>query len=626
MQRTAVAAALALMLVVLWTLTHRDLGLTSDAHLYAFQALARLHPALAADVYLKYASQDRFTVFSPLYAALISLFGLNLAGSVLLGFCAAVFLTAAWYFARALSSRDFAWLSVALLIVTVGSYGSFDVFHFSEDYLTARSLAEALVMVALAAHFNGHRILGLIVASVAMLMHPLMAFPGLLLLLCAWTPIRWNLIGALSGVFAALALSILALIRPPSVQALAVMDPAWLEIVRERSQFLFLQLWRLHDWNLNARPFLCLAVTAWAIEDANIRKLCVGAALVGAAGLAVALISSFIGPVALLLQGQAWRWVWITSLVSVVLLPATVMRLWRDQRCGPLCAILLICAWTFAPIDAGVAAGLALLLWSLRSRIAGSVAGFLRWAAFGLLPVVAAWPFIHMNVFSAPAYHVLDGPLWVHWLRNILGLKIPGVLAAGLFWAGIRRCRSLWVPAVWCAALAALAMYLLPLAFDRAQSRAWIAESAEFTHWRERIPPTANVYLYNGGDSPLFAWFTLRRPNYVSVDQSAGVVFSRTTALEIERRAHNLRALASPDWQLLTKNRQRAGAKPGNKPAPLKPLTRKDLVDVCKDPELGFVIARQDVGFEPLRHTHAGPYRDWNLYDCARVRSVSPSA
>ena len=626
MQRTAVAAALALMLVVLWTLTHRDLGLTSDAHLYAFQALARLHPALAADVYLKYASQDRFTVFSPLYAALISLFGLNLADSVLLGFCAAVFLTAAWYFARALSSRDLAWLSVALLIVTVGSYGSFDVFHFSEDYLTARSLAEALVMVALAAHFNGHRILGLIVASVAMLMHPLMAFPGLLLLLCAWTPIGWNLIGAFSGVFAALALSILALIRPPSVQALAVMDPAWLEIVRERSQFLFLQLWRLHDWNLNARPFLCLAVTAWAIEDANIRKLCVGAALVGAAGLAVALISSFIGPVALLLQGQAWRWVWITSLVSVVLLPATVMRLWRDQRCGPLCGILLICAWTFAPIDAGVAAGLALLLWSLRSRIAGSVARFLRWAAFGLLPVVAAWPFIHMNVFSAPAYHVLDGPLWVHRLRTILGLKIPGVLAAGLFWAGIRRCRSLMVPAVCCAALAALAVYLLPLAFDRAQSRAWIAESAEFTHWRHRIPPTANVYLYNGGDSPLFAWFTLERPNYVSVDQSAGVVFSRTTALEIERRAQDLRALASPDWQLLTKNRRRAGAKPGGKPAPLKPLTRKDLVDVCKDPELGFVIARQDVGFEPLRHTHAGAYHDWNLYDCARVRSASPSA
>jgi len=626
MQRTAVAAALALMLVVLWTLTHRDLGLTRDAHLYAFQALARLHPALASDVYLKYTSQDRFTVFSPLYAALISQFGLNLAGSLLLGCCAAVFLVGAWFFARASNPRDLAWLSVALLIVTVGSYGSYDVFHFSEDYLTARSLAEALVMVALAVHFNGHRILGLIVASVAMLMHPLMAFPGLLLLLCAWTPIRWNLIGALGGILAALALSILALVRPPSVQALAVMDPAWLEVVRERSQFLFLQFWKLHDWNMNARPFLSLAVTAWAIEDAKIRKLCVGAALVGASGLAVTGISSFIAPVALLLQGQAWRWVWITSLVSVVLLPTTVIRLWRDERCGPLCATLLISAWTFSPINESATATLALLLWSLRSRITSSIARFLRWTAFGLLPIIAAWPFINTKVLSAPIYHFIDGPLWVQWLRNILGLKIPGVLAAGLFWAGIRRCRSLWVPAVWCAALATLAVYLVPLTFDRAQSRAWTADSTEFAHWRERIPPTANVYLYNGGDSPLFAWFTLGRPNYLSVDQSAGVVFSRTTALEIERRAEVLRPLASPDWQLLTKIRQRAGAKPGGKPTPLKPLTRKDLVDVCKDPELGFVIARQDIGFKPLRHTHTGPYRDWNLYDCARVRNAGPAA
>ena len=350
-QRAAIATALSLMLVAIWTLTHRDLGLTRDAHLYAFQALAKLHPALHSDVYLKYTSQDRFTVFSPLYAAFISAFGLNLAGALLLGFCAASFLVAAWFFARSLTSGDLAWLSVALLIVTVGSYGSYDVFHFSEDYLTARSLAEALVMIALACHFNGHRILGLVIAAGAMAVHPLMAFPGLLLLLCSWTSIRWNLIVAVGGVFAALALSVVALMRPLPVQALAVMDPAWLEVVRERSQFLFLQLWKVHDWDQNARPFLCLAVTAWAIDDAKIRKLCIAAALVGAAGLAVALISSLLGPVALLLQGQAWRWVWITSLVSVVLLPMTAMRLWRDERCGPLCAILLISAWTFSPID-----------------------------------------------------------------------------------------------------------------------------------------------------------------------------------------------------------------------------------------------------------------------------------
>ena len=623
--RVVNATALSLMLVVVWTLTHHDLGLTRDAHLYAFQALAKLHPALHSDVYLKYASQDRFTVFSPLYAAFISAFGLNLAGALLLGLCAASFLVAAWFFARSLTSGDLSWLSVALLIVTVGSYGSYDVFHFSEDYLTARSLAEALVMIALACHFNGHRVLGLVIAAGAMAVHPLMAFPGLLLLLCSWTSIRWNFIVAVGGVFAALALSVVALTRPLPVQALAIMDPAWLEVVRERSQFLFLQFWKVHDWDLNARSFLCLAVTAWAIDEPRIRRLCIAAALVGAAGLAVTLISSFIGPVALLLQGQAWRWVWITSMVCVVLLPATAVRLWRDELCGPLCAVLLISAWTFSPISGTGAAGLTLLLWSLRTRITGPIAILLRWAAVALVVIVAGWVLANTKVYAGPTFDFRDAPLWLQRARNIFGLKLPALFIAGIFWIGIRRCRTLWVSALWCAALAALAVYMLPLAFTQAISFA-ASKSPEFADWRQRIPLTANVYVDDGGDSPVFVWFNLGRPNYLSVDQSAGVVFSRATALEIKRRAENLRPLMAADWRLLARNRRHVATKPGKKPESVKPLTREILIAICKDPELGFVIARQNVGFEPARHTQAGKYLNWNLYDCAQVRSAGPPA
>ena len=37
----------------------------------------------------------------------------------------------------------------------------------------------------------------------------------------------------------------------------------------------------------------------------------------------------------------------------------------------------------------------------------------------------------------------------------------------------------------------------------------------------------------------------------------------------------------------------------------------------------GFVVAKDDVGFSPIKHTDAGDFVNWNLYDCRRVRANS---
>ena len=58
-------------------------GLTGDGQIYAFQAFARLHPQLTADLYLQNTSQDQFTLFSPLYAWCIGLLGLENAARLL---------------------------------------------------------------------------------------------------------------------------------------------------------------------------------------------------------------------------------------------------------------------------------------------------------------------------------------------------------------------------------------------------------------------------------------------------------------------------------------------------------------------------------------------------------------
>ncbi len=144
------AVPLALMLTALWLVMHGYHGLTGDGQIYAFQAFARLHPQLTTDLYLQNTSQDRFTLFSPLYAWCIGLLGLENAARLLTLLFTLWFLAAAWSFVRAVAGRDAAWAAVAFLLIVAGNYGGSGVFRILEQYLTARLPAEALIVTALA--------------------------------------------------------------------------------------------------------------------------------------------------------------------------------------------------------------------------------------------------------------------------------------------------------------------------------------------------------------------------------------------------------------------------------------------------------------------------------------------
>src|ERR1035438_9605371 len=77
-------AVIGLLGIATWALSHSYRGIFHDAGLYALQALARLHPeSLSDDVFLKFGSQDGFTIWSPIYAAASRLLGFELAGATL---------------------------------------------------------------------------------------------------------------------------------------------------------------------------------------------------------------------------------------------------------------------------------------------------------------------------------------------------------------------------------------------------------------------------------------------------------------------------------------------------------------------------------------------------------------
>jgi hypothetical protein len=631
-RRIAVAIAFSLMMLTLWAVTHRYRGFARDGELYAFQAMARLHPSLGADLYLQNTSQDQYTIFSPIYATFIKMLGLQTAEMVLFSICTVWFLTAAWMLARRLSTADGAWLSVTLLIVTEGYYGAYQIFSYSENYLTARLLGEALTATALASHFHGWRRLALMIGALALFVHPLMAIPGVVLLICLWLPVRLASIFAVAGVLTILAFALIASTMPASSGLAVVMDPAWLEVVRERSQFLFLKYWTTTDCEIAARPFVCLTLTALVMPDLRIRKLCLSAMLVGASGMAVAAIAGAIGPIAILLQGQAWRWVWVTAFASVVLLAPTAVSIWRDDRCGPLCAMLLILGWTCSGVDALACVDAALILWLLRSRFSVAAAGHLRWAAGAIGILTAGWILSNRWAFAwAPtALSGPDSPVTGR-LRDIFGLGISGAILAWLSWYGIRMLRSGWAIYLVGVTFLAAAAWIVPKSFQQPETVGTAAELRDFADWREAIPPASNVLLIPTGKSASFMWFTLVRPSYLSVAQSAGVVFSRATSLEVRRRSEVLMPLGDPDWKILTsitaqKSQRLKGASTAASAAASQPLTRDILIQLCDDPKLNFVIAQENVGFDPLRHAGPGRFNDWNLYDCRRVRSATPVA
>ena len=623
-------------LLCLWSLTYEYRGLVYDAQIYAVQALAKLRPSLATDLFLQNVSQDKFTVFPQLYAWAIELIGLRPAALLLTLVFFVWLVWGSWALVKTVANVDQAWLAAFLLVILAGDYGAFGVFSVTEPFLTARLPAECLLVSALTCYLRDYRRVAFALAFAAFFLHPLMALPVILLLICLRLPPRASVFAASIGIACTFIAAVAATEVPPAHRIFTVMDSNWVDVVRERSQFLFLQLWRLKDWALNARPFISLALSVIMLRSGNARALALGAIFVGATGIAVGAIGSSLGPVALLIEAQAWRWVWITTIVGILLLWPTACEAWKDDRHGRMCGILLVGGWLL-PVEAGLACvSLALLVWTLRSktnvspkyvRLAeqATVLAIVCWALKDLVGAFAAVPTVRPGESSLTAL-----------VRAIFSVKTWCVLFAAALWFAVRVSRGVALPAIMLVAIGSIASFMLYQSSGHIRPYGAVSDINEFADWRDHIPAGSTVYVTNGNDSGSFVWFTLQRNNYLSPGQSAGVVFSRTTALEVKRRSEALLPLADPNWKVLTSLRNRAEPDARSGPsAPLnlgarfippgfRPLTAQSLIAVCKDPQLGFVVSPDDVGFDPILHRHPGLWNNWRLYDCDKVRARVP--
>jgi len=527
---------LCLLCFATWALVHGYQGIFHDAILYTLQALARLDPgALSQDVFLRFGSQDRFTIFSPLYAAAAQWLGAERAAAALtLAFQLALF-AGAWALARSVMPRGLALLGVLVLIAVPGYYGPDRVFSCVESFLTPRMAAEALALGGIAAALCERRPLAALLIGAAALIHPIMAAAGIAALLALYAAIpypRWALIFTLA-IAAALTAAAFAM---PVGSAWGRFDEAWLMLIRDRSPYLFLSHWQVDDWARVAVALATLGAGGIALPDARARALCRAAGLTTVGGLALTGIACDQLHLVLLTELQPWRWQWLGTAVAALTLPAIVRMGWQSGAVGRTTTVLLLAAWIFASnvfALVSVAAAVAVLAFMRRRTV--REARLLFWGACGMLALAIAWRVASNLEFTDAHYLDPNIPLKI---RQAMSFARDGSAPAALM------ALAWWLARPAHGRAASMTLWLAPQAWASWTAREFPpSRVGEFAPFRELVPRGAEVFW---AESPLGTWLILGRPSYLSVAQTSGMVFSRRAALEMQRRAVALSSALSP--------------------------------------------------------------------------------
>jgi len=612
-QRRWLLALLPLATVALLLLLHPYRGLVHDARLYTIQALSHLQPELFGnDIFVRSGSQDDYTLFSPLFARMINWFGVERAAAMLTLADILLFLAAAWTLARCLMPAPPALFAVLLLVLLPTDYGPDRIFHFLEEFATPRQLAEALSLFCLAAWFTGRRLLAIALATCAVLVHPIIGLvaitvlPVLEWLLPGWR--RWWPLVLAGGALAALAL---AGQLPVSRWQF---DPQWYDIVMHRT-YLRLQNWGSEDWARITTVIATLAVAALMLRD-RMRQLALATLVTTVILMLLALIGGDLLRIALIVQGQPWRALWLATVLCMLLLPPLFVRNWRSAPLARCALLLLAATWTAShePL-AMVTAPLAVAAAFFSSdALPQRYSRLLLPGAWGTLLLAVCFGVATASLRSREGLSELDTlpPLLDRLLTMNEGAVVPALvlLAAG--------CLCARFPSRWSAAAVTAALVAVIAALAVPVTRTWAAVRYDDTmrnayrEWRALIPPGSEVLWTSTdsywGDGATNTWLLLQRPSFVSGTQAPNALFSRPAALEMHARAEAL-------WGLLPFiDPFRA---PGdNISQPSGPVR---LAQVCRNSPVRYLVTDADVAdATPIPAPSAVPalLQTYKLYIC----------
>jgi hypothetical protein len=599
---TAIAVGLFLVL-------HPYLGLIHDARLYTIQALSHLQPALYGnDIFVRFGSQDNYTLFSPLYAAIISRLGVEPAAAVLTFSGVLLFLVAFWMLARTLVPQQQAVVALLLLLLIPAYYGPAKIFHYLEEFVTPRQLSEALGLFGLATLLRSKPMLAVLFATAAMLIHPIIGLSGITLMTVYSLLPHWRRAWPLCAIAAALtAMALLGWLPISRWQ----FDPQWYEIVKMRS-YLNLRNWDIEDWGRIVTVAATLAIAALSLEH-KLRRIALAALVASSLLVLLAFIGGDLLRIVIVVQAQPWRALWLATVIAVLLLPPTYVAGWCANQLSRCSLLLLAAAWAMPhSVPPLILAALAIVAMTFRTR------PLLR--QHGRLLEGGAWVAQTMVVVHSLAIEQLaveEGLTQLEslppQLDRLLTLShngvIPGLALLVVGYAVARVRFPLFVPALTAAIMAMIAVIAMPVAETWAATRYDGAIKESFAAWRARIPPGSEVLWADTQEvGAPGTWLLLERPSYMSTTQAPNALFSRTAAIEMARRAAAIsRVLPVPDPFHSTKGRQLEIGKP----LLLKPI--------CTTLNVRYVVTSETLAdATPILAPSNAPflYRQSKLYIC----------
>lgn len=535
----------------IWILFFPYAGIAHDAQLYTLQALSHVAPELYQnDIFLRFGSQDRFTLFSPIYATFIEVFGLQLAGALLtlIGHC--LFISAVFLLASKIMPYGIAVFAVGLILTIASSYGAERVFHYIELFVTPRMLSESFVLFSVVAWLNKKNAVAVALLLIGALLHPLMAMAGLVFLLSSVYMAYWRRLSLLIIII----FTLLLLAHHAQLLTRWQFDAEWLGIIENRNTYLFFYYWSIDDIANALVPLISL-ITAYVFVSGDTEKrLAVAALFTGITAVLVHGFGSDFLHLTLVTQGQAWRWLWLVTLVAILFLPVLILRLWQTKTAGKTIAITLIAAWLMR----SQLTGLLVALWALVLVFAlkknwGTVFfwTFSKWMGLGLLllPLVLliVVSHFHMGVFIA----LFEGSR----LQDFHGIwhecALPIYLLFVCMLVVVSAYETVHISVSTGILVGACMMFLL-------LGKSWVPEKGGAkVHYldklRELIPVGEDVLTFG---PPSTVWIGLQRPSYLTGIQMAGIVFSRATALEADRREKAILLMCpNTDREYCKKNR-----------------------------------------------------------------------
>jgi len=531
-------AALALSFAALWLLGRRYAGIAHDASIYVVQGLRRLDPAsFDKDLFFAHGAQDAYTVFPQLYAPLIDALGAGGAALAVTLAGQAAFLGAAAVLVCRIAAGQARWWSLALLAVISGYYGGVGVFRVAEPFATARTLAEPLVLAALACTLASRHYAAAVTLAAAAALHPLVAPPGIAAVYLWHAVARPRLLWSIP-VFAALMLA-LAFARPGIALPL---DPPWLAAVQERSPHLFMSLWELPDWS-RLLWGLCVSYAALRFVDAPVRRLVLVVAAAGLAGLAASWIAVDLLDNAFAAGLQLWRAHWLLHFLAIVLVPVTVAGLWGlGNNAARAAAACVAASCSFGRDELPAAALLVLVALVLdasqRRRPDWMSAAVFRGLLLAVVCTASVGLMFEVQFRMPSVYGAMQVPVWSDYVAA--AATVGGMLPIAILLWLIACSRFVLVAA----GLAAATFALSIAAWDARKPwpRFIDAASATPNPFRSALPPGAQVFWPGSYGR---TWLVLGKPTWFADDQGAGIVFHRDTAIQYASRKRAVHDLQS---------------------------------------------------------------------------------